>query len=184
MRERVTAVFGSSSTPEDHPEYAEARLLGQLLAERGFTVASGGYGGTMEAVSRGAKEAGGRTIGVTCAVFTGRGSANRYIDKEIYTQTLFERIQTVIGMAGAFIALPGGPGTLAEVAIAWNLLQRRVIPPGPLVVLGPDWGRVLGDFGRTRWVRPQDLELLRFAADARRAVEIVDGSHRNGASTA
>jgi len=181
LPDRVIAVFGSSSTPVDHEDYAEARLLGRLLADRGFVVSSGGYGGLMEAVSRGAKEAGGRTLGVTCGIFGGRGLANRWIDREIFTTTLFERIETVINMAEGYIGLPGGPGTLAEVSIAWNLLQRKVIPAGPLVLVGADWKKILGDFGRTKWVRPEDARLLVFVDGVARAAEMVtDASPGNG----
>jgi uncharacterized protein (TIGR00730 family) len=173
VKERVIAIYGSSSTPEDHQEYTDARRLGRLLAESGFVVSSGGYGGIMEAVSRGAREAGGQTIGVTCGIFTDRGGANRWIDREIFTHTLFERIETVVHLAEAYIALPGGPGTLAEVALTWNLLQRQAIPSGPLVMVGEVWERILGEFGRSPWVRPQDMSLLRFAGSVEAALEMV-----------
>lgn len=177
MKQRVVAIFGSSSTPEDHDDYVEACRLGRLLAERGFVVSSGGYGGIMEAVSRGAKEVGGSTIGVTCGIFGSRGNANPWVDQEIFTETLFERLETVLSLAEGYIALPGGPGTLAEVAVTWNLLQRKAIPRGRLVLVGQNWKRILGEFGRTPWVRPQDMNVLSFADTAEAAVKTVsDGS--------
>jgi uncharacterized protein (TIGR00730 family) len=178
VEERIISIFGSAVTPEDHPGYAEARQTGRRLAEAGFTVASGGYGGIMEAVSRGAKEGGGTVIGVTCGLFTARGAANAWVDREIFTPTLFERIETVINLAEGFIAFPGGPGTLAEVSITWNLLQRDAIPPSPLVLVGSNWRDLLSGFGQTPWVRDRDVDLLRFADSGEDAVrEILDG-HR------
>jgi len=176
--ERVISIFGSAVMPEDHPGYAEAREAGRRLAEAGFTVASGGYGGIMEAVSRGAKEAGGTVIGVTCGLFTARGGANAWVDREVFTPTLFERIETVVNLAEGFIAFPGGPGTLAEVAITWNLLQRNAIRSSPLVLVGPNWWDLLSGFGRTPWVRDRDVDLLRFVENGEAAVrEILDGRY-------
>jgi len=173
----VISIFGSAVTPEDNPGYAEAREVGRRLAEAGYVVASGGYGGIMEAVSRGAKEGGGTTIGVTCGLFTGRGETNGWIDEEIFTETLFQRIETVVRLGEAYFAFPGGPGTLAEVAITWNLLQRGGIPPGTLVLIGADWREFFAGMGRTPWVRRVDMGLLRFAGSGEEALsEVLDGS--------
>ncbi|NIA25497.1 MAG: DNA-binding protein, partial [Gammaproteobacteria bacterium] len=83
------AVIGSSRTPPDHPDYRDAQRLGRLLAEAGFTVASGGYGGLMEAVSQGARSVGGPVVGVTAPdVFPGRAGVNEYVTDEQPAETL------------------------------------------------------------------------------------------------
>src|SRR5262249_26592713 len=95
--ERIITVFGSSRPREDHADYEEARVLGRSLAEAGFAICSGGYGGVMEAVSRGAKEANGKTYGVTAEFF--KPKANRWIDTEIRLQTWQERLFELVRIA-------------------------------------------------------------------------------------
>src|SRR5260370_15493725 len=87
--EKVISVFGSSRPHEGDADYEQARALGRALGERGWKVCTGGYGGVMEGVSRGAKEAGGKTVGVTAEFFQAR--ANRWVDEEIHVATWRER---------------------------------------------------------------------------------------------
>src|ERR1700724_3128343 len=91
---KIVTVFGSSRPRAGDGDYDEARLLGAALAGRGFLVCSGGYGGVMEAVSRGAKEAGGRTLAVTAGVF--KAHANKWVDEEIRMKTWQERLFELI----------------------------------------------------------------------------------------
>src|SRR5512146_1764822 len=121
-RMRVS-VFGGSLAKEGDAAYAEAMQLGRLLAERGHTVLTGGYIGTMEAVSRGANEAGGHVIGVTCEEIESwrPTQANAWVIEEIRKKTLLERLHALIHESDAAFALPGGPGTLAEISVMWNL---------------------------------------------------------------
>src|SRR5262245_61788773 len=108
------SVFGGSQPKEGSPAYYEAMELGRLLAQRGHTVLTGGYIGTMEAVSRGAHEAGGHVIGVTCEdIETWRPiKANRWVKEERRMKTLVERLHALIHESDAAMALPGGAGTL------------------------------------------------------------------------
>lgn len=138
---RVIAVFGSSRPREGDPHYAEARALGAALAEKEFVVCSGGYAGVMEAVSRGAKEAGGRTLGVTAQFFKSR--ANRWIDKEVRVKTWQDRLFELIKRAGGYVTCPGGTGTLVELAVVWEMLNKRAMSPKPLVVLGDFWQPII-----------------------------------------
>ncbi|HLQ34421.1 MAG TPA: LOG family protein, partial [Chloroflexota bacterium] len=117
---KIITVFGSSRSSEGDADYDEARKLGRLLAQAGFTICSGGFGGSMEAVSRGAREGGGRTIGVTVDLI--RRSANPWLDEEVRTETIFRRIEHMVTIAHGFVALRGGAGTLAEMALTMNLL--------------------------------------------------------------
>jgi uncharacterized protein (TIGR00730 family) len=135
--ERVITVFGSSRPREDHADYQEARALGRLLGQAGFAVCSGGYAGVMEAVSRGAKEAGGKTYGVTAEFFAAQ--ANPWIDREIRVSSWQERLFELVRVADGFIACKGGTGTLAELAVVWEMLNKAVIHGKPLVTLGEFW---------------------------------------------
>jgi len=134
-------VFGSSRPAEGHARYEEARSLGRALATAGFTVCSGGYGGVMEAVSRGAKEAGGWTLGVTASSF--RSRANRWLDEEVRVATWQERLFELVRRGDGYVACQGGTGTLVELAVVWEMLNKRVMSPKPLAVLGEFWQPVI-----------------------------------------
>jgi len=139
---KTIAVFGSSRRDEQSSLYHEAYKLGHILAEAGYVVLSGGYNGSMAAVSRGAREAGGHVIGVTCAVFDPL-PPNPWLTAEIKTPTLLARLQTMLEQADGYIAVRGGIGTLSEVTLAWSLLQTRSLAGKPLILLGADWQPVL-----------------------------------------
>jgi uncharacterized protein (TIGR00730 family) len=140
--ERIITVFGSSRPQEDDAGYAEARSLGAGLAKAGFAVCSGGYGGVMEAASRGAKEAGGKTYGVTADFFK-RAAVNAWIDVEVRVETWQERLFELIRLADGFVACRGGTGTLVELAVVWEMLNKSVIAAKPIAVLGEFWTPVL-----------------------------------------
>ena len=143
-------IFGGSQPQPGSPAYLEAFELGKLLAMDGHTVVTGGYMGTMEAASRGANEAGGHVIGVTCAdIEAWRGTrANAWVKEERRFASLQERLNELIGICEAAIALPGGPGTLAEVALTWNLMIIDSIPRKPLILIGDGWKNVMENFLR------------------------------------
>src|SRR5258706_7067007 len=109
------SVFGGSQPKEGDAAYVEAQELGKLLAEHGHTVLTGGYIGTMEAVSKGASEAGGHVIGVTCdEIERWRAvKANAWVQEERRYPTVRARLDALIEGCQAAIALPGGPRTLA-----------------------------------------------------------------------
>jgi uncharacterized protein (TIGR00725 family) len=137
---RVT-VFGSSRPREGDAHYEDARLLGRTLAESGYGVCSGGYGGVMAAVSRGAKEAGGKTYGVTAEFF--KAQVNPWIDVEVRVATWQERLFELIRVADGFVACKGGTGTLVELAVVWEMLNKSVMVGKPFAVLGDFWLPIL-----------------------------------------
>lgn len=139
--EKIITVFGSSRPREGDAEYDEACALGVSLAEAGFAVCTGGYGGVMEAVSRGAKEAGGKTYGVTAEFFNGR--VNQWVDVEVRMKTWDERLFELIRLADGFVACRGGTGTLAELAVVWEMLNKSVIGAKPFTILGSFWLPIL-----------------------------------------
>lgn len=138
---RVITVFGSSRPGEADPDYAEARALGAALAQKGFVVCSGGYGGVMEAVSRGAKESGGRTLAVTAEFF--RATANRWVEEEVRVQTWQERLFELIRRGDGYVACKGGTGTLVELAVVWEMINKRVMAGKPFVALGDFWSPII-----------------------------------------
>jgi uncharacterized protein (TIGR00730 family) len=178
---RVT-VFGSSRAAEGEPGYQEALRLGRLLAGAGYAVYSGGYGGAMEAVSRGAADAGGTVVGITVQPWAPRLQANSWVGEEVVTPHLFERLLRLTE-SDAFVALPGGPGTLGEVALVWNLFQTESAPIRPLILVGPHWRRLVRCFEAELRVEARDLELLQFAATVDEVLPLLLGHSTGAAST-
>lgn len=139
--EKIVTVFGSSRPKAGDAEYEEARRLGILLAQRGLAVCSGGFGGVMEAVSRGAKEGGGKTYGVTAEFF--KRKANAWVDTEVRMETWDERLFELIRLADGFAVCKGGTGTLVELAVVWEMLNKSVIAGKPIAVVGDFWQPIL-----------------------------------------
>ena len=138
---RVVTIFGSSRTQPGDTQYEIALELGKLLAQAGFTICNGGYGGTMEAAARGAKEAGGSTIGVTTEFVSIQ--ANPWIDRNIVVKTLTDRLLKLIELGDAYVVLRGGTGTLLELASVWELMNKKVIRERPMIVLGDFWSAAI-----------------------------------------
>ncbi|TAK12977.1 MAG: LOG family protein [Anaerolineae bacterium] len=162
-------VFGGSSPKEGEAAYQEAYTLGQQLALADHTVLTGGYIGTMEAVSRGANESGGAAIGVTCDEierFRPIGP-NPWVTEERRFASLRERLMCLVEAGDAAFALPGGIGTLAEISMMLNQMQTAAIPTVPLILIGPAWEMTFKTFleGQTEYINPVHATLLHFAPD-------------------
>jgi uncharacterized protein (TIGR00725 family) len=143
----IIAVFGSSTTCPGEDWFDRGIVCGRLLAEAGFDVATGGYGGLMEAVSRGASAAGARVFGVTApGCFPDRPGANRYVDEEIPAPTITERIHRIESMAAGFVVLDGSIGTLTELLVVWNvafIARFSAAAAKPVVAVGERWGSIV-----------------------------------------
>lgn len=174
---RVACVFGGSAPRKGDPAYAQAESLGRELGAMGWTVATGGYGGTMEAVSKGAVESGGRTIGVTCdQIETWRHvKPNAWIQEEMRFATLRERLYHLIELGDVLLALPGGIGTLSELALSWSLIQTQEIKLRPMVLIGDQWRETFDKFLEQAggYVQPKDTSVLNFAQDVTHACHYV-----------
>ncbi|MFZ0544279.1 MAG: LOG family protein [Candidatus Promineifilaceae bacterium] len=169
----VIAVFGSSAPEEGQPDYEAARKVGRLLAEAGFAVATGGYTGTMMAVSQGASVAGGHVIGVTCSQieqFRPLGP-NRWLTEEIRYATLRERLIHLVEHNDGIIVLPGGIGTLSEMALAWSLIQVEEIPARPLILMGQMWQDTINAFIQASYVYEIHQNLIKVALTPEEAIE-------------
>jgi uncharacterized protein (TIGR00725 family) len=144
-----------------------------MLAEAGYVVATGGYMGTMAAVSQGAAEAGGHVIGVSCDQierFRLEGQCNPWVNEEIRYGTLAERLLHLVIHNDGMIALPGGIGTLSEMSLAWSLLQVGELTLRPLVLLGEAWPAMLKAYTHADYVNAEHLDLLRLADTPEAAV--------------
>lgn len=138
---KIITVFGSSRPEDGHADYAEALALGQALASSGFAVCTGGYGGVMEAVSRGARESGGRVLAVTSTFF--RSRTNRWVQEETSVPTWQERLFELVRLGDGYVACKGGTGTLVELAVVWEMLNKKAMAQRPFVVLGDFWQPIL-----------------------------------------
>jgi uncharacterized protein (TIGR00730 family) len=172
-------VFGGAHPKEGSSAYEEARSLGKHLANCGHAVLTGGYMGTMEAVSRGAAEAGGHVIGVTCIDIEEwrKTSPNQWVKEERRKKSLMERLYGLIEGCDAAIALPGGAGTLTEISLMWNLMIVESMPPRPLILIGSGWQSTFDQFFKefNTYMPIHQRELLYFAADVITAVEKLEG---------
>jgi len=170
-------VFGSARFPEGHRYYELARSVGKRLAEEGFTVITGGGPGIMEAANRGAKEAGGRSIGVNIEIPMEQ-EPNLYLDQFVEFDHFFVRKVMLIKYSCAFIIMPGGFGTLDEVFETATLMQTGKIDHFPIITMGSDFWKHLQDFVRSSLiaegtVSEKDLDLFHSTDEAVEAVEII-----------
>jgi uncharacterized protein (TIGR00730 family) len=139
MSEKTVTIFGTGNAKPGDSTYALAYETGKLLAGAGFIIANGGYGGTMLASAKGAIEAGGKTIGVTCSAFKG-SIANKYINHEIVTDSLNGRLNKLTELGQAYVVLPGGTGTLLELAMVWELKNKGFMHrTKPVILVGRFW---------------------------------------------
>jgi hypothetical protein len=175
----VVAVFGASDPAPGSEAYEEAAEVGRRLAVAGCAVINGGYGGVMEASARGAREAGGRAIGVTTLAFEGRGGANPYIDTEHREADLFSRTRRLIETAAAFIILRGKAGTLAELAFLWALRKAGLLGPKPIVLVGAVWDDLLRHLRRGELITDQELAGTGVVRSPEEAVKAVLGALRD-----
>lgn len=169
---KTIAVFGGSRVEKGSRLYAEAERLGALLARAGFTLINGGYAGTMEATAKGAREAGGRVIGVTSTLFPD-SVLNDFVDEEIPTGDLYSRIRELIVRGDGYVILRGSIGTLAELGIVWNL---ATLEPGfnrPIVLLGDSWRNVIQAYEENLAVGGEQTRFLTSVSTPEECVQVL-----------
>jgi len=175
---RAVTVFGSARSKPGDPDYARAEALGRALARAGHAVITGGGPGDMEAVSKGAFEAGGQTIGV-CIDLPFEEKPNPYLTHRISFRYFFVRKVMFVKYSKAFVILPGGFGTLDELFESLTLVQTRKVPPFPVVLTGDDgfWDGLLSwlssSLMRRGKISPEDLALLQRATSAEEVVALL-----------
>jgi uncharacterized protein (TIGR00730 family) len=170
-------IFGGATPQENGTSYEDAYRLGKKLATAGHTILTGGYIGTMEAASRGAAEAGGHVIGVTCHEIEvwRKVKPNAWVMEERRFLSLHERLLALIDGCDAAIALPGGIGTLAEITMMWNRMVVDAIPVKPLILVGDSWQQTMAGFidAQGTYVSAASRELLSLAQDVDAAFDLL-----------
>jgi uncharacterized protein (TIGR00730 family) len=167
-------VFGSARFKEDHPYYALARTVGQRLAKIGFTVMTGGGPGIMEAANRGAKEAGGFSVGCNI-VLPEEQKLNAYLDRRVTFRHFYVRKVMLVKYSYAFVVMPGGLGTMDEFFEAAVLIQTKKIQSFPVVLFSKDYWRPLVEFLKEMveagTIGREDLDLLLFTDSVDEAMD-------------
>jgi uncharacterized protein (TIGR00730 family) len=175
---KAVTVFGSARSRPGEADYVRAEELGRALALAGHTVITGGGPGDMEAVSKGAFEAGGQTIGV-CIDLPHEEKPNAYLTSQISFRYFFVRKVMFLKYSKAVVILPGGFGTLDELFEALTLVQTRKVPPFPVILAGDHgfWDGLLGwldaSLRRCGKISPEDLGLLRRALTTEEVIQLL-----------
>jgi len=158
-------VFGSARFKEDHPFYEQARAIGGCLAKMGFTVMTGGGPGIMEAANRGAKEAGGISVGCNI-ILPMEQHPNPYLDKWVNFDYFFVRKVLLTKYSYAFVVMPGGLGTMDEFFEALTLIQTHKVKKFPVVLFGKEYHKhLIAHFeymAQAGTIHPDDLKLFLF----------------------
>jgi len=177
------AVYGGASAKEGEEAYEDARRLGFLLGQSGHTVMTGGYIGVMEAASRGANEAGAHVIGSTCKqIEDWRGTrANAWVKEEWKYETLKERMYALIENCDAAVIMPGGVGTLAELAVMWNEEIISSKPERMMVLVGKGWQKTISMFleEMENYLHKHGQVKINFAVDVTQAVHLINQFEEN-----
>jgi uncharacterized protein (TIGR00730 family) len=171
------SVFGSARVKEDDPEYAEARDIARRIAEAGFAVVTGGGPGVMEAANRGARDAGGVSVGFNIDL-PHEQFENAYLDISLTFEHFYARKTMFVKAAEGFVIFPGGFGTLDELFEALTLIQTGKVLHFPVVLFDRDYWAPLLDWIRERllpegMISPEDLELLTVTDDADEVVQVL-----------
>ena len=173
----AVSVFGSARTRPDDAVYAMAEKVGAALVHAGYAVITGGGPGAMEAANKGARDAGGTSVGLGIELPFEQG-LNRYVDLGVNFRYFFARKTMFVKYASGFIVLPGGFGTLDELFEAVTLVQTRKVTRFPIVLIGTSyWGGLLDWLRQTAaeagTISPADIDLLHLTDDVEEAVQIV-----------
>ncbi|MBX3364339.1 MAG: TIGR00730 family Rossman fold protein [Phycisphaeraceae bacterium] len=177
-------VFGSARFSEDHPFYDLARQVGRRIAEAGFTTMTGGGPGIMEAANRGARDAGGHSVGCNI-VLPMEQEPNPYLDRFVEFKYFFVRKVMLVKYSHAFVVLPGGYGTLDELFEALTLVQTRKISSFPIILMGCDYWRPMMEFISARMtqvgtISPEDPSLITFTDSPEEALQVIHDAYARG----
>lgn len=171
MSDKIVTVFGGGRVAKEGLLYRDCATLGALLAQAGFQVATGGYYGSMEAVLQGAAEADGHTIGFTCSIFDAALKPNGWVHEERKTGSMPARIERMAVESDAFVVVHGGLGTLAELALVWDMILTGEVRARPIVVVGQEWPQVVASIHEHTQMGSSALALLTFVDTPQAAVE-------------
>jgi uncharacterized protein (TIGR00730 family) len=170
------SVFGSARFTEDHPSYIEARKMGAILSEMGFTVMTGGGPGIMEAANRGAFEAKGRSVGVGIKL-PQEQVMNPYMQDGLVLDYFFVRKVLLVKYSYAFVIFPGGFGTLDELFETLTLIQTGILHDFPVVIIGKEFYSEITEmterFIKAKTISPEDRNLIFYTDDLHEAADYI-----------
>lgn len=177
---KTITVYGSSQVGPNDQEYATAETIGAALARSGYAVMTGGYLGVMEAISKGAKAAGGHVIGVTTDQIglQFKVRPNGYLDEIINYADLRDRLLHMVEYADGYLAMPGGIGTLHEIAETWELMRIGGVPRRPFVCYGPMWEDVIGILEESPYLGDGYHGMIKIAHKPEHVIEAFELWHR------
>ncbi|HLS21992.1 MAG TPA: TIGR00730 family Rossman fold protein [Paenalcaligenes sp.] len=173
------SVFGSARVQPDNPYYKLAHELGKRLAQAGYTVIAGGGPGIMEAANKGAYTAGGKSVGLNIRL-PRETSNNPYQTHSLQFEYFVSRKATFFMHSAAYVALPGGFGTMDELFEAITLIQTKKMPPAPIILIGTEFWQGLLDWIKDQLVRnklisPKDVDLVTLTDDLDEVMTIIHG---------
>lgn len=171
------SIFGSARSLPGDETYEKTVVIAKKLAQNGFHIITGGGPGIMEAGNKGAQEGGGKSIGLNILLPLEQ-STNPYVDINLQFQYFFVRKVMFIKYAQAYIGMPGGFGTLDEIFEAITLIQTKRIKPFPVILVGTDYWKSLGDWIRNtllekKLISPEDMDLVSIVDDPEEVVKII-----------
>ena len=173
----ICTIFGSSSCSPGSDLYTFAEELGSAVAKHGFTVANGGYDGTMDAAAKGARSVGGEAIGITTDEIVRAGPSGN-LTEEFREFSLMTRLEMCLTIADVFIVLPGSIGTLAEMVLAWNKLELGITSPKPIITVGKKWKKIFDIMfdkdplvPKSGWKKDDDIAKTTFFAETVEEIE-------------
>ncbi len=140
---KLITIFGSGTLSSDEKSYEYATELGFAIAKNGFDIATGGYGGIMEAVHKGASAFDARRIGVITNDFQDK-QANPFVTEIIKTKDYLERLKTLVKIGSAYIFFDGTWGTMLEIATVIALTDRKLMSTKALICVGDKWQPIIG----------------------------------------
>lgn len=172
---KKVAFFGFADAKDDDAVFQEAFLCAKLLAKHGYTIVNGGGPGVMRAATMGAKESGGKTIGVTfypkeIVSFEGRDKKNP-IDEEIVTKNYLERTLKLLEIGDSYIVFRGGTGTISEFGMSWGLARLYFGHHKPLILYGDFWNEVISTLKKHMNIRPIEQKVFRIVNSSEEALE-------------
>lgn len=171
---RTVTVFGSSIPRPGSSEYKFAYNLGKALGEKKINVCSGGYQGIMDAVSKGASETGAEAIGITVNIYNSKPSI--YLTKQIDCDSLFERIENLIQTGDAYIILPGGTGTMLELSVVWEYINKGLLEKKPVAVYGEMWKNIINAMEERIITEQRKTGLIKYFDNIESLVKFIEAS--------
>ncbi len=156
---KIITVFGSSKPINNEEQYVTAYNLGKKLALNGFDICTGGFNGIMEAASQGAVEGGGEAIGVTVNLW--ERQLNKYVTREIKCTTLLERVQKLVELGDGFVVLQGGTGTLLELAVVWEYINKGLMDVKPIACHSSIWKTIVSEMNEQMKFEGRNTDIVR-----------------------